>query len=111
MKTVEDYAEDLKKLYDKAYVRRDSKTRREDLLRRFLDGLIDDKDKFRVEFIKEPSDLVEAVYQVVRFHQTKQKSKSTDYKCAMTMHQVESSNESDDKLCHVQHLRKIRAGY
>ena len=82
--SVEDYAAELKKLYDKAHVRRDNDTRRDDLLRRFLDGLIDDKARFHVEFIKEPSDIDDAVYQVVCFQQTKQKRKSSDYKNAMS---------------------------
>ena len=71
--TVEEYAAELKKLYDKALVRRDTETRREDLLRRFLDGLVDDKARFLVEFIKEPTNIDDAVYQVVCFQQTKQK--------------------------------------
>ena len=49
--SVEDNAAELKKLYDKAHVRRENDTRRDDLLRRFLDGLIDDKARFHVEFI------------------------------------------------------------
>ena len=38
--TVEEYAAELKRLYDKAHKNRDPVTRKEDLLRRFLDGLI-----------------------------------------------------------------------
>lgn len=95
--TVEDYAADLKKLYDKAHIRRDSETRREDLLRRFLDGLVDDKARFHVEFIKEPKDIDEAVYQVVCFQQTKQNNKSSGYNNAMSLNHAESSSDSDDK--------------
>ena len=39
--TVEEFAADLRKLYDKAYLTRDRKVRQEDLLRHFLDGLSD----------------------------------------------------------------------
>ena len=49
--TVESYAEELKWLYDKAYPRRDRDTRREDLLRKFLDGLYDDQTRLQVEYI------------------------------------------------------------
>lgn len=38
---VEDYAADLKRLYDKAHPKRHSKTREKDLLQRFLDSLAD----------------------------------------------------------------------
>jgi hypothetical protein len=37
--SVENYAAELKQLYDRAHSRRDNNTRTEDLVRRFLDGL------------------------------------------------------------------------
>ncbi|KAK3597646.1 hypothetical protein CHS0354_040015 [Potamilus streckersoni] len=67
----EEYAAELKRLYDKAHSNRDTRTRREDLLRRFLDGLYDDRAHFQVEYVKEPNDIDEAVYHVVNFMQTK----------------------------------------
>ena len=69
--TVEEYAAELKRLYDKAHANRDEGTRREDLLRRFLDGLFDEKARFQVEYIREPRDIDEAVYQVVDFLDTR----------------------------------------
>ena len=41
--TAEEYAAELKALYDKAYPNREGRTRNEDLLRRFMDGLLDDR--------------------------------------------------------------------
>lgn len=76
--TVEEYAAELKMLYDKAHTNRDRKTRGEDLLRRFLDGLLDDKARFHVEFIKEPQDIDEAVYNTVCFQETKKRHKFTN---------------------------------
>ena len=70
---VEEYAADLKRLYDKAHSNRDRETRREDLMRRFLDGLADDRARFHVEYIKEPLDIDEAVYEVVNFQETKRR--------------------------------------
>ena len=93
--SVEEYAADLKKLYDKAHVRRDRETRKEDLLRRFLDGLVDDKARFHVEFIKEPSDIDEAVYQVVCFQQTKQNNRCTDYTNSRSI--KDNNNGSDSE--------------
>lgn len=72
--TAEDYAADLKLLYDKAHGYRDRRTRDEDLVRRFLDGLRDEEVKFEVEYHKEPSSIDEAVFQVVNFIQTKSRS-------------------------------------
>lgn len=67
---VEDYAAELKNLYDKAHPKRDSETREEDLLRRFLDGLADSDAQFHVEYVKEPENIDKAVLQAVNFEET-----------------------------------------
>ena len=77
--SVENYAAELKRLYDKGYKYRDQRTRQEDLVIRFLDGLIDDEARFEVEYHKEPSTIDDAVYQVVTFLQTKHQSNSAPY--------------------------------
>ncbi|KAH3876474.1 hypothetical protein DPMN_000318 [Dreissena polymorpha] len=41
--TAEEYAAELKRLYDKAHTRRDYRTRQEDLVRRLLDGIRDEE--------------------------------------------------------------------
>jgi hypothetical protein len=69
--TAEAYAAELKLLYDKAHGYRDRRTRDEDLVRRFLDGLRDDDARFEVEFHKEPESIDDAVYHVVNFIQTR----------------------------------------
>ena len=63
----EDYAAELKKLYSKAHSRRDPDTREEDLLRRFFDGLQDEKVRTQVEYVKEPKTIDEAVDAVVGY--------------------------------------------
>ena len=65
-----DFAAELKGLYNKAYPNRDIDTKREDLLRRFLDGLSDPDAQFQVEFHKEPANIDEAVFQVVNYEET-----------------------------------------
>ncbi|CAC5405011.1 unnamed protein product [Mytilus coruscus] len=78
--SVEEYAAELKRLYDQAYPARDRQTRREDLLRRFLDGLQDDTARFQVEYNKKTHDIDEAVAHVVNFVETKARlSKSDPY--------------------------------
>ncbi|MCG8046378.1 MAG: hypothetical protein N0E48_12120, partial [Candidatus Thiodiazotropha endolucinida] len=77
--TVEEFAADLKRLYAKAYQGRDSKTRQEDLVRRFLDGLKDSDARFEIEYNKEPDDIDEAVYHAVNFIQTRRRSSSEAY--------------------------------
>ena len=92
--TVEEYAAELKRLYDKAYKARDSRTRREDLVRRFLDGLRDDELSWEVEYIKDPSDIDEAVYHVVNSVQTRKKHRN---ECGEGRKKfVRKTNETED---------------
>ena len=72
--TVEDFAAELKRLYHKAYPRRDIETRREDLLRRFLDGSFDQSASFQVEYVKQPIDIDNAVFELVTFQESKKQS-------------------------------------
>ena len=74
----ESYAAELKRLYEKAYPNRDPSTRAKDLLRRFMDGLVDEKVHFHIEYIKEPSNIDQAVYEAVNFQETKWKPSNTD---------------------------------
>ena len=105
--TAEDYAADIKMLYDKAHGYRDRRTREEDLVRRFLDGLRDDEIRFEVEFHKEPETIDEAVYHMVNFVQTRN-SAGSDRKYRTARHAMlesddpdgclGSDNESDDRF-------------
>ena len=47
--SVEEYAAELKRLFDRAYPHRDASTRQEDLVARFLLGISDDKANCRTE--------------------------------------------------------------
>ena len=76
--TVEEFAAQIKRLYDKAHPSRDRVTRGEDLLRKFLDGIQDEGARFQVEYVKEPEDIDEAVYEVVNFLETRKRVKSQD---------------------------------
>ena len=69
--SVEDYATDLKRLYDKAFPERSADIRQVDLLQYFLNGLYDDKARQQVEFIKEPQTIDDAVRDVVTFQESK----------------------------------------
>ena len=78
--TIEEYAAALKRLYDKAHVSRNPESLREVLLRRFLNGLIDDQARFEVEYHKDPSNIDEAVSHVVNYMEAK-KTPHTDEGC------------------------------
>ena len=98
--TVEEFAAEIKRLYDKAHKYRDRRTRQEDLVRRFLDGLIDDEMRFELEFSKEPSTIDEAVYFAVNWIQLR--SMNTKRHATRSMYEVEEY-DSDDK----QAVRKL----
>ena len=93
--TVEEYAAELKMLYDKAHIHRDRETRREDLLRRFLDGLLDDKARFHVEFTKDPQNIDDAVYQAVAFQETKQRRRVNDQNETRAIHSHDDGSDFD----------------
>ena len=95
--SVEDYAAELNRLYDKAHARRDQATRREDLLRRFLDGLANDKARFHVEYVKEPADIDEAVYEVVNYLQTRISEKKFKTQ-RRAVHFSDSDSDLDDRV-------------
>jgi len=65
--SVEAFATDLKKIYNKAYPDRPAAIRQQDLLRRFLDGLLDNDVRLQVEFVKCPSTIDAAVIDVVSY--------------------------------------------
>jgi len=76
--TAEEYAAELKRLYNKAYPGREEQTRREDLLRRFLDGLYDERSRFHIEFVKEPDSIDQAVFEVVNLAETRKRPRDKD---------------------------------
>ena len=94
--TVEEYAAELKRLYDKAHPDRDHGVRREDLLRRFLDGLCNEGARFQVEYFKEPSNIDEATFEVVNYLETKA-SQSADKRNRQPTRLVQPADDSDDE--------------
>lgn len=90
--SIEAYAADLKKLYDKAHAKRDAKTREEDLLRKFLDGISDTKASFHVEFAKDPSSIDEAVDEIINFQEVRKKQRGNTRRIEVL------SDSSDDDL-------------
>lgn len=68
----------MKRLYNKAYPGRDQETRKEDLLQRFLDGLLDERTRFHIEFVKEPDSIDQAVFEVVNFTETRRRPREKD---------------------------------
>ena len=93
--SAEEYAAELKRLYDRAYSQRDSETRQEDLLRRFLDGLYDDKARFQVEYVKEPKTIDDAVFFVVDFEETRRRPSSYEGNDRKNKRQVRNVAFSD----------------
>ena len=96
--SVEEFAAELKRLYDKGHPDRDAKTRREDLLRRFLDGLKDEDTASQVEFVRTLGNIDEAVDAVVNYqelHGKRDKDKK-DKKASKTRRVVNSGDDTSD---------------
>ena len=89
--SAEEYAAELKMLYDKAFPARDRKTRNEDLLRRFLNGLYDKDAKFQVEYVKNPEDIDTAVDELVNFQEVRKMQGKP-----VQMVQLEPDTDSND---------------
>ena len=92
--SVEDYAVELKRLYDKGHAGRPHSIRQEDLLRRFLDGLADRKISHQVEFVKEPSSIDEAVVEIVSYQEATRRGKSTEER--KNVYMVRPAEDSED---------------
>ena len=68
--SIEEYAPELKRLYDKSYPGKNSEMRCQVLLQQFMNGLKDKKAKFAVEYYKEPTSIEDAVHHVVTCMET-----------------------------------------
>jgi len=68
--TPRQYADELRKLYSKAYPGRSEKTRQEDLLRKFTEGLYSSKMRHELVNFKLPRTIDEAVSHVIEMSQT-----------------------------------------
>ena len=68
--TEETYVAEHKLVYGKAKPQWDSASRDEDLLCRFLNGLIDQKSCQQVEFVKDPANIDEALDEIVKYHES-----------------------------------------
>lgn len=104
--TAEKFAAEIKRLYDKAYPNRDNNTRKEDLLRRFLDGLLDEKTRFHVEYTKDPDDIDQAVEEVVNYLETSNRARNSEKEkknkySARAINEITDPNNNNDDDDHV----------
>ena len=76
--TPEAYAAELKRMYDKAYTNRDAKIGQDDLLQRFLMGLIENKTRIHIELTKDPRYVEETVHEVITYLETTNYSQYDD---------------------------------
>lgn len=68
--SVQEFAAELKRLFDKGFPNRDKVTRQEDLLRQFLIGLQSNDARIHVEHNKEHKTIDEAVNYVIHYQET-----------------------------------------
>lgn len=94
--TVEEYAAELKRLYDKAYPGRNPEMRRQLLLQQFLNGLRNKEAKFAVEYYKEPNSIEDAVHHVVTYTEAQQGPKAESYRHHNYHSKAVSFEDGDD---------------
>jgi heme-degrading monooxygenase HmoA len=92
--TVEEFAAEIKRIYDKAYPDRDIKTREEDLLQKFLEGLKDQHAASQVQFIRKLEDIDQAVDAIVNFQELHGKTEKT----ARSRNQGSSTDDSEEEV-------------
>lgn len=100
--SIQEFAADLKMLYDKGFPRRDRDTRREDLLRTFLAGLQNNDARIHVELNKEPRTIDEALYHVINYIETCKEPMFEEHsnKFKKQTRKVQTQKSSDLDLCH-----------
>lgn len=96
--SIEDYAADLKQLYDRAHRGRDRFTRDQDLVRQFLNGLYDESIRCEIEFNKDPYNIDEAVYHAVNLIQIRSSIKKDKRGRQDTRRAVEVYGELDEEI-------------
>ena len=69
--SLEELAAVIRKMYEKAYPDREPQTKREDLLRKFLDSLYDPKTRLTLEYFKEPKSIEEALEKAIAYEDAK----------------------------------------
>ena len=105
--TVQDFAAELTMLYDKAHPHRDAKTRREDLMRRWLDGVRDKKAAKQVEFVKTPKTMEEAIDAFIKLQGLN--SNSNPNKASKVANFYESDDPGNDNQLATQDVRFIKS--
>ena len=68
--TIEIYAAELKRIYEKAYTNRDARIRQEDLLQRLLMRIGNDKARIHSALNKDPKTIEEAAQEVITYMET-----------------------------------------
>ena len=95
--TLEEFAQELKRLYDRAHSGRDERTRNEDLVRWFLDGLYDEEIRFEVEFNKEPRTIDEALYHAVTLIQIRNMQRDARKNRGVVRRAVDDDSDAEEE--------------
>lgn len=92
--SIEDFSAELKRLYDRAYERKDPEIRQQALVDRFLAGLRDTELQFAVEWSKDPRSIEEAVRHVIHYMEARHGHSSNSKSRNVTF--PDDSEDSDD---------------
>ena len=96
--SLEEYVADLRKLYDKGHPHRDHKVREEDILKRLLNGIGDDKAAFHIQRVKNIRSVDKAVAEIISFQEVKKlRSKARTRQIKVQELDASSSDESESE--------------
>ena len=71
----EELAAEIKRIYEKAFPGRDTESKQDDLLTKFLQALSDNAVRLAMEYVKDPDDIDEAVEFVVQYKEARKVGK------------------------------------
>ena len=74
--TEQELANKIKEVYEDANPHKDNRTKKEELLSKFLEALADPEQRYAVEYTKDPTSLDEAVEFALLYRQTKRMQRS-----------------------------------
>ncbi|CAC5416354.1 unnamed protein product [Mytilus coruscus] len=94
--TPEKFAAELKRLYNKAYKNRYARTRQEDLLQKFLLGLLVYKARIHIDLNKDPETIEEAVQEVITYVETMKNPNQGEENNKKAVRQVKGGQKNEN---------------
>ena len=96
--SIEEYAAELKRLYDKAYPGRNTEMRRQLLLQQFLNGIKCKSAIFAVEYCRQPNCIEEALHHVATYIEAQLGPRSDNWRNNSPRRRTVRFDDNDDNV-------------